>query len=81
MGDTINFVIFPLSFLGEDGIVSFRFHAAAGPGTRVSFICMAQYSADDIAQTYKSYNRVKSRCQMNERKQKSCQLSCIWKLA
>ena len=39
----------------------------AGPGTRVSFICVAQYSPDNKALTCKSYTRVKSGGQMNER--------------
>ena len=59
MGVAKNFVISPLSSLSEVGIRSCRFHAAAGPGTRVSFICVAQYSTDHKALTCKSYTRVK----------------------
>ena len=40
--------------------------AAAGLGTHVSFICVAQYSPGHKALTCKSYNRVKSRVS-NER--------------
>ena len=66
MGVATNFVIFPLSSLSEVGIRSCRFHAAAGPGTRISFICVAQYSPDHKALTCNSYNHVKSRVS-NER--------------
>ena len=38
-----------------------RFHTTAGPGTRVSFIRVAQYSPYHKALTCKRYNRVKSR--------------------
>ena len=48
------------------GIGPCKFHAAAGPGTRVSFICVAQYSPNHKALTCKNYNRVKSRVS-NER--------------
>ena len=54
MGVATNFVIFPLSFLSEVGIRSCRFHAAADPGTRVSFISVAQYSPDHKAQKSQS---------------------------
>ena len=57
---------FPLSSLGEVGIRSCKFQAAASPGTRVSFICGAQYSPNHKALTCKSDNRVKSRVS-NER--------------
>ena len=66
MGVAINLVFFPLSYLSGVGIRSRRFHAAVGPGTHVSFICVAQYSQDHKALTCKSYNRVKSRVS-NER--------------
>ena len=60
MGVAINFVIYPQSSISEVGIRSCIFHAV-GPGTRVSHICVAQYSPDHNALTCKSYNRVKSR--------------------
>ena len=60
MGVAINLVIFPLSSLSEVGIRSSRFHAAAGPGTRVIFLCVDQYSPHHKALTCTSYNRVKS---------------------
>ena len=60
MGIAINFVIFPLSSPTEVGIRSCRFHAAAGPGTRVSFMCVALHSPDHKALTCKRFNRVKS---------------------
>ena len=46
MGVAINFVIFPQSSISEVGIRSCTFHAA-GPGTRVSHISVAQYSPVD----------------------------------
>ena len=61
MGVAINFVIFPLSSLGEVGIRSYRFHAAAGPGTRGSFLFVAQYSPDHKMLTCRSCTRVESR--------------------
>ena len=66
MGVATNFVIFPLSALNEVGVGSCRFHAAAGPGTRVSFTCVAQCSPDHKTLTFTSYNCVKSRVS-NER--------------
>ena len=60
------FVIFSLSSLSEVGIKSCRFHATAGPGTRISLICVAQYSQDYKALNCESYNRVESRVS-NER--------------
>ena len=66
MGVAINFVIFSQSSMSEVGIGFCRFHIAAAPGMRVSFICVAQYSPDHKSLTCKSYNRVKSRVS-NER--------------
>ena len=66
MGVAINFVNFPLNSLSEVGIGSCKFHAAAGPGMRVSSIFVAQYSPDQKWPTCKSYNRVKSQLS-NER--------------
>ena len=77
MGVAINFVTFPLISLSEVGIRSCRFHEAAGPGTRVNFICVAPYSPDHKALTCKSYMSNPG-FQMNERMHKSGQISCIW---
>ena len=60
MGVAINFVIFPPSSWSEVGIKLCGFHASAGPGMRVSIICLAQYGPDNKALTRKKYNRVKS---------------------
>ena len=48
MGVATNFVIFLLSSPSEVGIRSRRFHASAGPGMRVSFICVAQNTVQII---------------------------------
>ena len=48
------------------GIRSYKFHSAVGPGKRVSFICVTQYSPDHKTLTCKSCNLVKSRVS-NER--------------
>ena len=37
--------------MSQVSIMSRRFHVAAGPGTRVSFICVVQYSSDYKALT------------------------------
>ena len=68
MSVAINFVIFPISSQSEVCIRSCRFHATAGPGTRVSLTCVARYSPDHHhkALTCKSYNRVKSRVSHEE---------------
>ena len=73
----MNFVTFPLSFLSEVGIRSCRFLVAAGPGMRVRF-----FMCDPVQSRSQSANLQKLQsCQVNERKQKSCKISCIWKLA
>ena len=59
---------FPTSSLSEVGDMSCRFHAAAGPETCLSFICVAQFSPDHKALTCKCENRVKSRVS-NERRE------------
>ena len=60
MGVALYLLFFPLISLSEFDIRSCRFRAAADPGTRVSFICLAQYSPDHKALTCKIYTRVKS---------------------
>ena len=59
MGVIINFVISPPSSLSKVVIRLCIFHAAASPGTRVSFICVSQYSPDHKALNCKNDNGTK----------------------
>ena len=79
MGVAINFVIFPLSSLSEVGIGSCRFHVVAGL-VSVSYVwpSTVQINKGLLAKVTIVSN---PGYQMNERKQKSCQISCICNLA